>query len=97
LLECLSAWDGNGSYDNFVVFSWLGPNRERLLVVVNYADNRSQCYVRLPFDEFAGRPLRLKDLMAAVQYDRDGNEVLSRGLYLDLPSWGYHVFQLTRV
>ena len=31
-----------------------------------------------------------------VTYDRDGSELASRGLYVDLPPWGYHVFELQR-
>ena len=27
-------------------------------------------------------------------YDRDGSELAARGLYLDLPAWGYHVFEV---
>ena len=33
--------------------------------------------------------------MSAASYDRAGNDILSRGLYLDLPPWGYHVFEIT--
>ena len=32
-----------------MAFAWQGADGERLLVVVNYAPNQSQCYVRLPF------------------------------------------------
>jgi hypothetical protein len=28
-------------------------------------------------------------------YDRDGNELTSRGPYIDLPAWAYHVFEMT--
>jgi hypothetical protein len=41
-----------------------------------------------------GRTLRLKDVTGAASYDRDGGELDSRGLYLDLPPWGYHVFDV---
>ena len=33
--------------------------------------------------------------MGPASYDRDGNDILSRGLYLDRQAWGYHVFQIT--
>jgi hypothetical protein len=33
--------------------------------------------------------------MSPASYDRQGDEILSQGLYLDLPAWGYHVFKLT--
>ena len=35
------------------------------------------------------------DMMGPASFDRDGNELVSRGLYLDLPAWGYHVFEMT--
>jgi hypothetical protein len=38
-----------------------------------------------------------KDLMSSASYDRDGSELGSRGLFLDLPQWGYHVFDVSVV
>ena len=94
LLECLPAWDNNRTFDNFLGFSWSGPSGEQLLVTVNYADSQGQCYLSFPFTEFAGRTLCFKDLMSPACYDREGNEVVSRGLYLDLPPWAYHIFEM---
>jgi hypothetical protein len=37
----------------------------------------------------------LEDLLGDAQYDRDGSELQSRGLYLDIGPWSYHVFRLT--
>ena len=94
LLNCAPGWDGNGTWDNFLAFGWHGPDRERLLVTVNYAEHRGQCYVPLPFEELAGRSVRFSDVMGSAIYDRDGADVLSRGLYLDMPAWSYHVFEI---
>ena len=66
---------------------------ETTLIVVNYADHRSQCRLRLPLGELAGRAVTLRDLMGSDVYERDRDEILAEGLYLDLPAWGYHVFQ----
>ena len=97
LLDCVPAWDGNWTSSGFLTWTWRGSNGTRLIVAVNYADHQSQGYVRLPFDEIGGRTVRLADLMSPATYDRSGNELVSRGLYLDLPSWGYHVFDVTTV
>lgn len=94
LLDCAPAWDGNVTWDAFLIFAWQGPRKERLLVTVNYAATQSQCYVRLPFPDLAGNKVRLKDQMGDACYERDGDELLSRGFYLDIPAWGYHVFEL---
>jgi hypothetical protein len=39
--------------------------------------------------------VRLGDLMGPARYDRDGGDLLSRGLYLDVPGWHYHGFEVT--
>ncbi|HTO96624.1 MAG TPA: alpha-amylase family glycosyl hydrolase [Myxococcales bacterium] len=94
LLQCAPAWDSNPTWDDFLAFSWQAPDGQRLLVAVNYSDHQAQCYVRLPFADLSGRAVRLKDLIGAASYDRDGGELVTRGLYLDLSPWGHHVFQL---
>jgi hypothetical protein len=95
LLECVPAWDGNRTSEGFIAFAWQSPGGQRLLVTVNYAGNQGQCYVRMPFTDLAGRSVRFADLMGPASYDREGNDVLSRGLYLDLPPWTYHVFEVS--
>jgi hypothetical protein len=95
LLECTSAWDGNWTSDSFVCFSWRSLSGAELVVVVNYASHQSQCYLQIPFDDLKGKTVHLRDVMSPASYDRQGDEILSQGLYLDLPAWGYHVFKLT--
>jgi hypothetical protein len=43
-------------------------------------------------DQHPRRAVRLTDLMNGARYERDGSDLASRRLYVDLPSWGYHVF-----
>jgi hypothetical protein len=97
LLECVPAWDGNGSWDGYIAWSWQGGDGRRLLVAVNYATTRGQCYVRLPREDRLAGTVRLDDRMSEVSYDRAGDELVSKGLYLDLPPWGYHVFGMESV
>lgn len=96
LIECQPAWEGNWTRDCFVAFAWEGAKGERLLAAVNYAPNRSQCYVRLPFSDLGGRRWRLEDLLGDAKYDREGDDLLSRGLYLDAPPWHASVFSFTK-
>ena len=91
LLECAPAWEGNWTNDCYIAFAWQNDAGERLLLTVNYAENQSQCFVRLPFGGLAGRQWRLQDLLSEAVYDRDGSDLQSRGLYLDLPPWQYHI------
>ena len=94
LLECVAAWDGNWTWDCFLAWTWQASGGERLLIAVNYADHASQCYVRLPFPELMGHAVRLKDLTSAATYERAGGDLVAHGLFLDMPAWGYHVFEL---
>ena len=98
LLECVPAWDGNWTWDCFLVFAWQGngDGGERLLVVVNYAPNQSQCHVRMPFRDLRDQQWRLEDLLSDARYDWNGNDLESRGLYLDMAPWSYHVFKLQK-
>ena len=50
--------------------------------------------MHLPFPELADKQWQLRDMMSDVSYDRDGNDLLRRGLYLDVPVWMYHVFEM---
>ena len=94
LLVRRPAWHDNPTWDRFIAFSWEAPGR-RLLVAVNYGPTRGQCYVVLPWDDLGGQQFRLDDLMnPTVAYERSGDDLERRGLYLDVPAWGHHVFQV---
>ncbi len=97
LLECRPAWEGNPTWDCFLVFAWQDPHGMRLLVTVNYAPNQSQCYVQLPFTDLAGSQWRLQDQMGQAIYDREGSDLQSGGLYLDATPWQASVFSLLKV
>ena len=92
---CRPAWDGNGTWDCFVAFAWTGPDEQRRLVAVNYADHQSQCYVALPWGDLDGRTWRLRGPDRAVRLRPRRARPRRQGLYLDMPAWGYHVFAVS--
>lgn len=97
LLECVQAWDDNWTWDCFIAADWRGDGDKHLLVVANYAPNQSQCFVRVVLPDAGGRTVRFEDLTGPARFDRNGNDLVARGLFLDVPAWGYHVFQMTTV
>lgn len=97
LLECVPAWDGNGSHDSFVAFGWEIPGEPRLVVVVNYSPHASQCYLRLPYDDMARTNWRLRDELGSDVYDRQGSDMATRGLYLDMPAWGIAAYKFDQM
>ena len=94
LLECVPVWHDNGTSDNFIAFHWERNPHGRLCVVVNYSPQQSQCFVRMSLPETEGRIVRLQDLLGSIYYDRPGDDLRSRGLFVDIPAWGYHVFDV---
>jgi hypothetical protein len=95
-LDCAPAWAGNGSSDAFIAWAWRHGDGRRL-VAVNYAPHQSQCYVRLPFAELSRRTWRLTDQLGQAEYTRNGADLVARGLYLDVPPWTAHVFDVAAV
>jgi alpha amylase-like protein len=95
LLECRPAWDGNGTCEAFVAFSWTGPGEARRVVAVNYAPHPGQCRVAMPWPDLDGRTWRLQDLTGPAVYERRGDDLARQGLYLDMPAWGDHVFAVS--
>ncbi len=96
LLECVPAGEGNSSADNFIAFAWENTDSSRsehLLVCINYSSHQSQCFVHLPLGDLHGQRWQLSDLMSEAHYEREGDDLQSRGLYLDLAPWQYHVFE----
>lgn len=94
LLECVPAWEGNDSCHAFLAFAWDGLDGARTLVIVNYADHISQCFVRLHYSDWSDQMVPFRDLTSTAQYDRDGGELLTKGMYFNMPAWGYHVFEV---
>ncbi len=94
LLDCSQAWPGNASAAQFIAWHWQGPDERCLCAAVNYAAQPGQCFVHLPLPPQAGARLGLKDLLGDAVYERPADDLLQRGLYLDLPAWGHHLFEL---
>ncbi len=94
LLECTAAGADDPTVDGFIAFSWeLGPEA-RGLVVVNYAARKGCCRVHLPFPDLAGHRTRFEGRLGSASYEREGDALLAEGLTVELPAWGYHVFEL---
>ncbi|HEY7376410.1 MAG TPA: alpha-amylase family glycosyl hydrolase [Polyangia bacterium] len=93
LASCREAWEGNPTYQQFIVSSWQSGER-RLIVAVNYGPTQAQTYAKLALSGVRGRDFTLVDLMSDTRYRRAGDELAVTGLYLDLPAWGYNIFEL---
>lgn len=96
LLECVPGWDGNWTNACFVIFAWSGPEGEKLVVAVNFAPNQSQCHVKLPFADLGGKKWKLEDQIRPASYPWNGDDLVEKGLFLDMKPWEASVFCLAK-
>lgn len=98
LMEAVQAWEGNPSHDGFVAQLWREPGERRMtLAVANFAEHRGQCFARFPaacHDELRGKTWRFEDGLGPESHERVGDDLVDRGLYLDLPAMGRHIFRM---
>ena len=97
LVPSRPAWDGNPTWTDLLGMVWSGKDGERLLVAVNFSGHDAQAFLELPWGDLEGGYYRFRDRLGPWIYDRDGWDLSRRGLYLDIPSWRAHVFQVTRI
>ncbi len=94
MLNPVPAWVGNKTYDNFVAYTWCDTEGLVYVVVVNYSNDKSQCYLKLPHPELIGNDYTLVDELGPETYQRDGSSLVDPGLYIDAEPWHYNVFCL---
>ena len=84
-----SGWPDNSSFENVVAWSW-SQKDEFCLIVVNLSEHAAQANIQVGKESLRGKRWRLSDALSGAVYERGGDEMLSPGLYVDLPPWSYH-------
>jgi hypothetical protein len=87
-----NGWPDNQSCQNLVAWSWVKDD-DRRLIAVNLSDSAVQARVQVPWQEVRGEAWHLSDDLSNVSYDRDGDEMASSGLYIELEPWSYSFFR----
>jgi hypothetical protein len=91
LLSARPAWPGNDSHAKMITYCWRHGEHRRL-IALNLDDHRSQGYVPLHELQLTPAPWRFRDELGTEVFLRDGAELLQKGIYLDMPALGYHLF-----
>lgn len=92
-LEFQKSGENNGNHDNFLCWYWKYQNAIKL-IVVNYANTRSQGRIILPFVNNFNEEIILRDELNHQTYVRTKSEVSSVGLYVDLEPFQFHFFDV---
>ena len=85
-----SGWPDNASFQNLVAWSW-STDLDHCLIAVNLSDAPVQAMIHVPWT--AHQTWEMTDVFSNTTYKRDGDEIGTRGLYVELPAWGFHFFQ----
>ena len=86
-------WPDNASNRNLLVWGWI-LGEVRALIVVNYSESRSQGRIFLPWSGLASRSWDIKDSMTGEIFRRDGSEMATVGVFVDLGPWCYHFWMI---
>jgi hypothetical protein len=92
----LTGWPDNASYQNLVAWSWRKDD-DRYLIINNLSDSSVQARVRISWEDVRGETWRLSDVFSGTTYDRNGDEMLTSGLYVELGPWSFSFFQCGRL
>ena len=77
-----------------LAWAWHEGDTPHHLVIVNFSPHAAQGLVSLPWPELAHQAWRLTDLLDGRVFERDGDDMVRNGLYVDLPQWGVHVLSV---
>jgi hypothetical protein len=86
----VAGWPDNRSGERLLAWRWA-----RHVVVVNFGDTPADGLVQLG-PSLAGETWRLVDVLHDVAFERDGDDLATRGLYVRLGPWESHVLRLGR-
>ncbi len=87
-----AGWPDNASCQNIIAWCWV-KDEDRYLIIVNLSEWPSQADVQVPWADLSGETWQLIDVMSGTTYERDGNQMHSSGLYVELAPWAYHFLQ----
>jgi Alpha amylase, catalytic domain len=94
-LSGCSGWPDNQSCRNLVAWSWVKDN-DRRLIVVNRSEGAVQSRVQVPWEEVRGATWHLTDVFSGWNCDRNGDEMVAAGLYIELAAWSFYFFEFLR-
>lgn len=94
LLDSRPVATDNRSNAHYLAYSWEGLSGDRLFVVVNYSEQRSQAWIEWPWSGDQRTTVSLQDRFSDVSFERSGDELVQRGMFFDEPGWKYYVFEV---
>jgi glycosidase len=89
----LSGWPDNDSIRHLLAWCWEDGD-ERFLVAVNLSGEAAQARIQVPWDDLRGRTWELVDALSGEGFERGGDAMRERGLYVALAPWCAQVLRV---
>lgn len=87
LLSANPVWHDNQSNQRLIVSRYDAGSHGQAVIAVNFGATQAQCRVPLQLRGVEGRTVELTDALSEERFIRDGDELIQRGLYLDMAPW----------
>ena len=96
MLEARPAFEGSQSHERLIAYTWEDKGDYRL-AAVNLGGEWARCCLPLPhWPKLAGHHWRLYDVLADSYTCRAGQDLIEKGLTLEIAPYGSHIFQFQR-
>jgi len=96
MCDITQAWADNPTHDYYIAWIMSSPV-EKLVFVVNYGSTQGQCYIQLSnfLNNFNKPEVEFVDIVDnKKEYTRKMDEIKNQGLFIDLQSYGFHIFRI---
>ena len=90
LVDPISSWGNNKSFENILAWTWTNKDEKRL-VVINYSETVATCRIKLDVRGYQ-KEFVVKDLLTDQDYVRSVEEVFNLGLFIELKPYHSHIF-----
>jgi hypothetical protein len=88
-----TGWPDNQSCQNLLAWQWVMGD-ERRLVVINLSGGDAEGRVHVQWIELGAGTWLLVDVLSGVSFSRDGEELASAGLYVQLNPYNLYFFEV---
>lgn len=91
-------WENNDTHHALTVIQWqrYGEAKAFDLVIVSNSDKRVQGHIKITAQGVKNGTWALQDRLSPEKWERDGDELASKGLYVDVGPYAAQLFSFTR-
>ena len=90
-----TGWPDNSTFQAILAWTWM-KDEDRYLIIVNFSDKTAQARVQMRWRDLSAETWCLIDALSGATYERNGDEMLDPGLYVEIGPWKSNFFHCGR-